>query len=193
MASSTSNPIDRTIVWVSSRFGPNAKEVERLIKFFIVGIIGAVVDFTTLNILQSTVLVPIDPHHNVKIALATGIAFGAAVFSNFIWNRYWTYPDSRSRSLRRQLVMFYGVNTAALTFRLVFVSVTFSFWAHLGEEIVQAIGMAESLNIGQQHQLGTNIAQALAVGLAMIWNYSVNRWWTYNDVPDHSDTSDAGA
>lgn len=195
MASSTTNPIDRTIVWFASRFGPKAKEVERFIKFSIVGIIGALVDFTTLNVLQSTVLVPVDPNHNLKIALATGISFCAAVLSNFFWNRYWTYPDSRSRSLRRQLVMFYGVNAAALSFRLVFVSITFKFWSHLGEELVNLVGMAGSMSVGAQHQLGTNIAQALTVAVAMIWNYSVNRWWTYNDISHHSDPepSDVGA
>lgn len=182
MISSTSNPIDRTIWRVASLFGTHAKEVERFIKFFIVGIIGAMVDFTTLNILQSTILVPIDPHHNVKIAIATGISFCAAVFSNFFWNRYWTYPDSRSKSLRRQLVMFYGVNTAALLFRLIFVSATFNFWSDFGEKLVKNLGIAHSLSVSGQHQLGTNIAQGLAVLLAMFWNFAVNRWWTYNDV-----------
>lgn len=176
------NPIDRTISRISAFFGHHAKEVERFIRFFLVGIIGAVVDFTTLNVLQLTILPPIDPHHNIKIAIATGISFCAAVLSNFFWNRYWTYPDSRSRSLRRQLVIFYGVNAAALFFRLIFVSLSFSFFAALGKDFILEADLAQSLTTEQVHQIGTNIAQALAVALAMIWNFTVNRMWTYNDV-----------
>lgn len=183
MASDTrTNIIDRTILRVSGQFGDKSKEVERFIKFFIVGIMGAVVDFTTLNLLQVTLLVPVDPNHNLKISVATGIAFCAAVMSNFFWNRYWTYPDSRSRSLRRQLVMFYGVNTTALVFRLIFVGLTFNFFSNFGEKLFIDLGVVESLNIEQQHQLGTNIAQILAVILAMFWNFTINRYWTYNDV-----------
>lgn len=182
MIPARTNLLDRTIVRVAAKFGAHAQEVERFIRFSIVGIIGAVVDFTTLNLLQSTMLVPIDPHHNLKIAIATGISFCAAVFSNFIWNRYWTYPDSRSKSFRRQLAMFYSVNVAALFFRLIFVSLSFNFFSHLGEDALIQLDLVESLSEEAQHQLGTNIAQALAVGVAMFWNFAINRLWTYSDV-----------
>jgi putative flippase GtrA len=176
------NPVDRTIIRVSSRFGTKSKEVERFIRFFLVGIVGAIVDFTTLNVLQSTVLPPIDPYHNVKITIATAISFCAAVLSNFFWNRYWTYPDSRSKSLRRQLVIFYGVNTAALFFRAIFVGLTFHYFATVGEDAFIRLGLAQDLSIEKVNQLGTNIAQALAVMLGMFWNFTINRLWTYNDV-----------
>jgi putative flippase GtrA len=177
------NMVDRAIVRIAERFGGGySKEVERFIKFTIVGVIGAIVDFTTLNVLQTTILVPIDPYQGSKIALATGAGFCAAVFSNFIWNRYWTYPDSRAKKWYRQLLMFYSVNTAALFFRLVFVSLTFHFFAHLGEDTLLKLGVIDTISGEEQTQLGTNIAQALAVGVAMFWNFFVNRFLTYNDV-----------
>jgi putative flippase GtrA len=175
--------IDRSILRVAGLFGTHSKEAERFIKFFIVGIMGAMVDFTTLFLLQRTILRPIQPHQSIKIAIATGISFCAAVMSNFIWNRYWTYPDSRSKNVFKQLAMFYGVNTAALAFRLVFVAVTFIFLAHLGEDILVKLQLsngdmdAEALN-----KLGTNISQAIAVLIAMFWNFAINRIVTYNDV-----------
>ena len=180
--STRTNPIDRMILYISSYFGSHAREVERFIKFFIVGIIGFFVDFTTLNILQNSILVPIEPSQNLKISLATGIAFCAAVLSNFFWNRYWTYPDSRSKSVRRQLVMFYGVNTATLLFRLLFVGLSFKFFGEIGENLLTEVGVIEALDTEDFNQLGTNIAQALAVILGMFWNFTINRLWTYNDV-----------
>jgi putative flippase GtrA len=182
------NMIDRAIVRIADRFGGYSKEVERFIKFTIVGVIGAAVDFTTLNVLQVTVLVPIDPYQGSKIALATGAGFCAAVFSNFIWNRYWTYPDSRAKTWWRQLLIFYSVNTAALFFRLVFVSLSFHFFADLGEDALVRLGIIEAISGEEQTQLGTNIAQALAVGVAMFWNFAINRLWTYGDVSVKNDS-----
>ena len=118
------NLLNQIILKLSLRFGgTKAKEVERFLKFAMVGIIGAVIDFGVLNLLQATVLRPVEPHLALKVALATGTAFTSAVTSNFIWNRYWTYPDSRSRPIQQQLIQFFIVNVVGLVFRLIWVRV----------------------------------------------------------------------
>ena len=63
----------------------NKLERGRFLRFITVGMIGAVVDFSVMNLLS----------HSFKISLvvAGSISFVCAVISNFIWNRYWTYPD----------------------------------------------------------------------------------------------------
>lgn len=175
--------INHLIVRISVAFGgQRAKEVERFIKFAVVGIIGAFVDFGVMNLLQATVLRPVDPNQSLKVAVATGTAFTAAVVSNFIWNRYWTYPDSRSRSLRQQLAQFFIVNTIGLLFRLWFVSSLFQWFGDAGVEVLHAVGAAKDFSVAQVSQLGTNIAQFFAVWIVMFWNFFVNRYWTYNDV-----------
>lgn len=171
--------IERT----SLRFGAKAKEVERFIKFAIVGIVGAVVDFGTLNLLQATVLRPINPYLDTKVALATGVAFTAAVTSNFIWNRYWTYPDSRSRRIRQQLLQFFLVNALGMAFRLWFVHLLYAPMGRAGVDVLNTLGvLVNDLSPAAQSQLGTNIAQFFAVWIVMLWNFFVNRYWTYNDV-----------
>ena len=175
--------LDGWIARASLRFGRRAKEVERFIKFAIVGIIGAVVDFGTLNVLQSTLLRPEAPHLDTKVALATGIAFTAAVTSNFIWNRYWTYPDSRSRRIHRQLVQFFAVNAVGMAFRLWFVHALYGPFGAAGIDVLRSLGWLDAeLSAAAQSQLGTNIAQFFAVWIVMVWNFFVNRYWTYNDV-----------
>ena len=109
------NPLDIIILAIAGRFGSKAKEVERFLKFAVVGTVGAMVDFGTVTILQATVLPPIEGTYNV--ALASGIAFSCAIINNFFWNRYWTYPDSRSRSIRRQLAQFTAISLVGLTGR----------------------------------------------------------------------------
>jgi putative flippase GtrA len=174
---------NQIILRISLRFGGSkAKEVERFLKFATVGIIGAVIDFGVLNILQATVLSPVEPHLSLKVALATGTAFTSAVTSNFIWNRYWTYPDSRSRPIQQQLVQFFIVNVAGLVFRLIWVRLLFSPLGDIGSDLLKASGGASSMDAVATKQLGTNIAQFFAIWIVMVWNFFVNRYWTYNDV-----------
>jgi putative flippase GtrA len=78
------------------------KEASRFAKFLVVGAIGFVVDASVFNILTHFA--------NLPEMIAQSFSFLAAVVSNFTFNRYWTYPDSRSKSIRRQLVQFTAVN-----------------------------------------------------------------------------------
>ena len=75
-----------------------------------VGAFGALVDFGIANLLAH--------FFNMVLVYAGSISFTCAVVSNFIWNRYWTYPDSRSRPLSRQLAMFFAVNVAGIAIRI---------------------------------------------------------------------------
>ncbi|GAB4568965.1 MAG: hypothetical protein Kow0077_00720 [Anaerolineae bacterium] len=171
------NSLDSLIWWVAAHFGSRAREVDRFIKFAIVGAIGAVVDFTMLNVLQHTLLVPQPPGEEFKVALATGVAFTTAVLSNYFWNRHWTFPDSRSRSAGQQLIQFFIVSIVGLVFRLFFVGATYGFFGNLGASFVGGGLDATAIN-----QLGSNIAQAISIGIVMFWNFFANRYWTYNDV-----------
>jgi len=145
----------------------NNKERERLLKFAAVGVIGAVIDFGVMNVLTQTV--------GMLLVTAGTISFICAVISNFIWNRFWTYPDSRSRPLARQLVMFFAVNIAGVAIRIPIL--------HYIEPPM--IRVMERLNFRAPLSpdfLAKNLTLALAVGVVMLWNFFVNRYWTYNDV-----------
>jgi putative flippase GtrA len=175
-----STPLDRPIRGIARRVGgTKAKEVERFLKFAIVGVIGAIVDFGTLNLLLHTILPAADSQGNtlgLNVAIATTIAFAAAVASNFMWNRIWTYPDARGRSLRRQLGLFTFISLVGWLARLIWINTSFSMFADL------IMANNTSMDHHQAAIVGTNIAQLIAVGVVMIWNFVANRLWTYNDV-----------
>ena len=148
------------------------KERRRFIKFAFVGAIGAVIDFGVMNLLSHWVF-------ELPLVAAGTISFICAVISNFIWNRYWTYPESRSRPLLSQLGMFFLVNAAGVLIRipilhyaepplLVFVENAFHT-AHLTAEFI-----------------AKNFTLAAAVGIVMMWNFFINRYWTYNDIDDET-------
>ena len=145
----------------------NSKERERFLKFAVVGVIGAVIDFGVMNLLTQTAGMP--------LVLAGTISFICAIISNFIWNRYWTYPDSRSRPLARQLTMFFAVNIAGVAIRIPIL--------HFVEPPL--LRLIEGMNLAgpfSAELLAKNLTLALAVGIVMLWNFFVNRYWTYNDV-----------
>jgi len=145
----------------------NPQERTRFLKFMVVGAFGALVDFGIANILAH--------FFNMPLVYAGTISFICAVISNFIWNRYWTYPDSRSRPLARQLAMFFAVNVAGIAIRIPILK--------FGEPpLLNTFQNLYPSPIVTPEFLARNFTLAIAVGIVMLWNFFVNRYWTYNDV-----------
>jgi len=90
------------------------KEQKRFIKFGLVGAFGAIIDFGIFNLFIH--FLKFKPLH------ASVISFICAVLSNFFLNRYWTYPDSRSKGFRHQFIQFFIVSIVGLGIRSVLFS-----------------------------------------------------------------------
>jgi putative flippase GtrA len=143
------------------------REIVRFYKFSVVGIIGAVVDFATYNVMIRVV--------HLSPEVASVVALATAIVSNFAWNRYWTYPDSRSKPVVKQFVQFFIINILAVVIRVPIIAWTKAPFAQLA-------GRALSLEPEMAITLGYNISWALGVGIAMFWNFFINRIFTYSDV-----------
>ncbi|MDQ7026034.1 MAG: GtrA family protein [Anaerolineae bacterium] len=171
-------PIDGIIVAVANRVGGSkAKEVERFLKFASVGTLGAMIDLGTSLILLKLIF---DPRDTLQYLTAATISFVAAVMSNFFWNRYWTYPDSRSRSIQRQLIQFAIVSVSGWAGRTIWLRTTKSLF----EKAVTRMAAYSSLQIDEVTTalIGGMIAILIGIFVVMIWNFFVNRYWTYNDI-----------
>lgn len=138
-------------------------------RFAVVGLIGAVVDFGTFNLLTSLLSLP--------AVLASVCSFGAAIVSNFTWNRYWTYPDSRSKQLSNQLVQFGITSLIGLMIR----TPLFAFIESPLRDFFAGLRFP-NMPFFEPDFLGHNVALAIAVIVVMFWNFFVNRFWTYSDV-----------
>jgi putative flippase GtrA len=147
----------------------NPRERTRFLRFATVGIIGAVVDFGTFNLLSSVV--------GLSAVVASIFSFLAAIISNFTWNRYWTYPDSRTKHIGHQLFQFTVVSLVGLAIRTPLIAV-------LEPLLSSLFGKLAFLPIGfvTADLLGENLALAIAVIVVMFWNFFINRYWTYSDV-----------
>jgi len=131
-------------------------EFLRFAKFAIVGTIGAVVDYSVLNLGVQVFTLP--------LLLANAISFTVAVLSNFTWNRLWTYPESRSEPLLPQLGQFALVNLAGLG---------------INELILFSLNPYVSR---LWPRWGYNISKAVAIGVVLFWNFGINRIWTYRKI-----------
>lgn len=181
------NLLDVPINMIAVRFGGSrSKEIERFLKFAVVGAFGAILDFGTLFVLQATILQPLDPHKDLKVAAAATIAFLVAVISNFTWNRLWTYPDSRSRSVRRQLAQFTFISVVGWLGRTAWISASYKALGAALMPIVlpeiQIFRPGYVPSASAEAKLGTLAAWAVGVIVVMVWNFFANRYWTYNDV-----------
>ena len=144
------------------------RERKRFLKFAMVGAIGFVIDFGLFNLLST--LLSVDP------VVAQGVSFCMAVTSNFLWNRYWTYPDSRAKALTFQIGQFALVSFAGLLIRT-------PIFALLEPALITGATNLQVAKYGVSPVfLGHNAALAIVVGIVMMWNFFVNRYWTYNDI-----------
>jgi len=142
------------------------KERVRFLKFAVVGGIGSVIDFGIANLLTH--------YFSTPLTYAGTISFICAVTSNFIWNRYWTYPESRSRHILHQIGMFFLVNLAGIAIRIPIL--------HFIEPVMMKYFDKLSIHMMSPEFLARNFTLALAIGVVMLWNFFVNRYWTYNDI-----------
>ena len=173
-------PVDGLIAALSQKIGRGkAKEVERFIKFAFVGTLGFLIDIATVIFLQNSLL---PPENDQNVLLANSIAFVLAVCSNFIWNRVWTYPDSRSYSVRRQLTQFALVSVIGLVIRNLWINGTYEQLGQLSTTILKSANFSYAPGLIDQNKLGTTIALVFGVLIVMVWNFVANRFWTYSDV-----------
>jgi len=139
----------------------------RFLKFAMVGAMGAVIDFGVMNMMTHM--------FNMKLVFAGTISFTFAVISNFILNRFWTYPDSRSKHILHQLGMFVIVSAAGIAFRIPILH-------YVEPPMAVLVKKATHLPTDTTHFLAKNATLAFAIGIVMVWNFFINRYWTYNDI-----------
>jgi putative flippase GtrA len=138
-------------------------EFKRFAKFLIIGVMGTVLDFGIFTLLKKV--------FGFSTPISNSVSVSIAVLNAFLWNRYWMYPDSRSKPMFQQLTSFvvinligWGTNTLITTF----LEAPFGVW-------VGRLSPALS-------EYGAWFAKALATGVVLFWNFLANRYITFGDV-----------
>jgi len=143
------------------------KERVRFIKFAVVGIIGSVIDFGVFNLLTIV--------SGWSSTYSNMTSFTLAVINNFLLNRFWTFPDSKETPFMKQLAQFAIVSGLGLAIRVPLFKLMESLLIPLAADLVP--------NVLTPTIVGHNAALAFVIGVVMLWNYFVNRFWTFKNVP----------
>jgi putative flippase GtrA len=149
-------------------------ERQRFMRFALVGVFGFFVDFGVYNLVLK--ILPTSTPYTTPVVIAGVISFMAAIASNFIWNRYWTYPDSRTKPIVGQLAQFSIISIMGLGIRVPLLWILEPPLRHLFEVLPLSLEH-EMVDI-----LAHNADLIIAVGVVMFWNFFANRYWTYDDV-----------
>jgi putative flippase GtrA len=134
----------------AGRMGAAARQPDNWWQLLKFGIVGG--SGYLINLAMFAILAgSLDVHHTIA---AIG-AFCVAVTSNFLWNRYWTFgPGDGPAGF--QAVRFFAVSLVSLGLNLI---------------------VLEALVSG--HTVGELAAQAIAVAVAMPFNFLGNKLWTF--------------
>lgn len=135
----------------------------QFLRFGVVGAIGSVIDFGVFNLLASLLKFPSIP--------SSVISFSLAVINNFVLNRIWTFPETRNTPVLKQLTQFGIVSIAGLVIRT-------PLFAYLEKLLIPLAGKYVP-NLLTPTIVGHNLALAIVIGVVMLWNYFINRFWTF--------------
>ncbi len=132
------------------RIGAAARQPANWLQLFKFGLVGGSGYLINLGVF-ALFTGPLGVHH----ILAAVAAFVVAVSSNFWWNRHWTFA-AHGGAVHFQAARFFAVSIAGLAINLA---------------VLQALVASGSV--------GDLAAQAIAVAVAMPFNFICNRLWTF--------------
>jgi putative flippase GtrA len=139
-----------TPVQTAKRIGRGTLKPGNWIQLLQFGLVG--VSGYVVNLAVFAILVgPLNVHH-IGAAI---LAFGVAVLNNFWWNRHWTF-DAKHGHAGFQAARFFTVSVFALVINLV------------------------ALDLLVRGGMGDLPAQAIAVAIAMPFNFIGNKLWTFD-------------
>ena len=138
-----------TPVQTAKRIGRGTMKAQNWVQLLQFGLVGFSGYVVNLAVF-AVVVGPFDVHH-IPAAI---IAFCVAVTNNFWWNRHWTF-DARQGHAGFQAARFFTVSVLALLINLV------------------------ALELLIRGGMGDLPAQAVAVAIAMPFNFIGNKLWTF--------------
>jgi putative flippase GtrA len=132
----------------------------QLVKFAIVGASSTAVNFAVLNLMLAM--------HQNRYAAVT-VAFLVSVVNGYFWNKRWTFKAAPVKAAHTQFVQFLLVNLVAWGLDLLIIKLL-------------SVPLEHSLHLSTAHRTmvaATNIAQLVATGVTVFWNFFANRLWTF--------------
>ena len=134
--------------------------LRQLVKFGIVGASSTAVNFAVLNLMLAL-------HQNRYTSVT--VAFLVSVVNGYFWNKRWTFKAAPVKAAHTQFSQFLLVNLVAWGLDLLIIKLL-------------SVPLEHSLHFSTPHRnlvAATNLAQLVATGVTVFWNFFANRFWTF--------------
>ena len=146
--------------------------VRQFVKFGIVGASSAVINFLVLNVvLNVTGHTSLSP--DVRRYVSASVGFLISVVNGFIWNKRWTFREAQAKAVHTQFAQFLLVNLVGWGLDLLIIAL-------LSGPVERHLLLSHpGLGPDKAFKLATNLAQLVATGVIVFWNFFANRHWTF--------------
>ncbi|MFZ5365126.1 MAG: GtrA family protein [Patescibacteria group bacterium] len=127
----------------------NSKILVQFLKFCAVGVTGTAIDFGVLNLGVAVI--------KLNVYVAAALAFILAATNNFLLNKRWTFSQkSTGQRMIGQYAQYLAVSAGGLILNLsiMYALIEAADWWY-------------------------NWAKVLATALVIVWNFSMNKYWTF--------------
>lgn len=139
--------------------------VHQFVKYALIGAVNVLLHLSIFNLLSWLGI-------ETRIAYVLGFIVGS--INSFIWNKVWAFRDPRREAVIRQYFTFVFFTLVGLGLS----TVTFELWLQV---------------LDDHGRLGENLALLLALPVAVIWNFTSYRLWTFKPGPLRERGGSAGA
>lgn len=159
---------------LSALIAEKRQELVRFLKFCVVGVIGTAIDFGVFNLLHNFL--------HVHQVLSNTLSVSAAIVNNYLWSRYWVYPETKDRQGGKKFAQFVVVSVIAWALNT---SILWSTdrWLLGSEGLLAGLIAPLAAAAGMEHGVfSSNGAKVIATGIVLFWNFFANRLWTFRDV-----------
>ncbi|PPF44561.1 hypothetical protein C5B85_10535 [Pseudoclavibacter sp. AY1F1] len=158
-AQRTSRTLWGRVTNVFRRIAASKGMMAQLINFGLVGGVGFIVDTGLFNVLMLTVLNPSEVAHGALWAKV--ISTCAAIVTNWIGNRIWTFRQHKRQDNFREAIEFFGVSLVGLGIGLL------PIW------FTNAV-------LDNHSFVAYNIANLVGIGLGAIFRFILYRFWVFS-------------
>jgi putative flippase GtrA len=157
----------------------------RFLKFLAVGASGVLVNLAALALLADAI--------GIQVNIASALAIEISIISNFAINETWTFRDRREpgAGFFKRLAQFHVVSVIGAIFQwtvfiagnLLWLTIlggegAFERWASSGGSGFAGIVAHAIINPPEVGNL-KYLSQLFGIGLATIWNFAANFYWTW--------------
>jgi putative flippase GtrA len=148
--------------------GSKRTSLIQILTFGVIGVFNTALDFAIFNFLSFVVAFPLIMSNIISVSIA--------MLVSYVLNSYFTFSNQQSRKSIKQFLLFFFITAIGIYVIQNFIIYLFSdLWIHPAKMTLKFIENVTSSTINSVI-FNANFSKVLAVGFAMVWNFSLYKF-----------------